>query len=123
MFRYVQIIFYIIVFCNKYCSTVECDNRGTMTKVIEIQSYILHEYLSLWECQNDHGDATWQYYMSKCLQNTTCVGIRTSTPPAICTLSSMPSDEPMLIGDLWLVISELETYEHQSMFLFYFMIR
>ena len=47
----------------------------------------------------------------ECLHRPDCVGVRSSIPASICTLTSESSAEPIETDDLWLVVNELERFE------------
>ena len=112
MFRNILKTIFLISFFTEYANAIECgDDLRTMTKATDIHSLVLDEYLSLITCQRDHGNDTWEFYISKCLQNATCVGIQSNAPPSICTISNITHGELMPIDDLWLVKSKLDEYE------------
>ena len=102
----------IILLCIHRCHSVGCNGESkTLTKAVDIQSNVIHEYLSFLNCQPDNGDETWHFYVSKCMENRTCVGIHSGTPRSICTLLNSPQNEDIGIDDLWLIIDELKRFE------------
>ena len=113
------IVLNLILFGIRYCIAFDCNSdKRTMIKATDIQN----DYFISLDCQHNHGYSTWQYYMSKCLESATCVGIRSSVPPLLCSLSNTHVTEPLpMDNDLWLIVSELERYRYGIYFkLLYF---
>ena len=102
----------LLCLCIYYVHPEHCGGHlRTLTRAVEIQSNILKDYLRLLHCESDHASASWRVYATKCLQNTTCVGIHSDSPPSMCFLTNTSQNEPMRIGDLWLIKKELDRFE------------
>ena len=94
-----------------HCHGYECSGpERILTKAVDIKSNVLHEYLRYLHCETDGKYDTWHMYTATCLENTTCVGIRSKPPFAICTRWSFPQDQPGEIEGLWLMLSDIEEF-------------
>ena len=108
----IQCAVLLIVLSTRMCYSTSClGNPRTLIRAADIQSHILNGYLSSWDCKSDYGYVSWFTYVTKCFQNTTCVGIQSTDPPTMCTLSSISGNGPVQTEDLWLINSELARFE------------
>ena len=94
-----------------HCHGYECNGpERILSKATNINSNVLHDYLRYLHCQTDDEFDSWDMYTGKCLADTTCVGIRSTPPFAICTRLSVARDQSVQIEDLWLILSEIEEF-------------
>ena len=93
-----------------YGNTSECSGPWReMKKVTDIQSTVLDHFLRFVHCH--HREDEWEFVTGECLNHPDCVGIRSSIPASICTISSEPSGETIEKDDSWLIVNELERFE------------
>ena len=88
MLREVYLISIIII--HSYCYSFECDDSvRTIQKASDVESNLnVSEYLPYLNCESNYGNAGWELYTAQCLANSSCVGIRTTIPPELCTLAN-----------------------------------
>ena len=110
----------LVPLCIYYVQPERCGGPlRTLTRTIEIRSTILKDYLRLLYCESENESVPWRVYATKCIQNTTCVGIHKDTPPSMCFLTNTSQNEPMRISDLWLIKKELDRFEGWSWLILY----
>ena len=113
----------LICLCIYYVHPESCGGPlRTLTRAVEINSHILKDYLRLLHCESEQVSVSWRVYATKCLQNTTCVGIHSDAPPSMCFLTNASRNEPMQISDLWLIRKELDQFEGLSLMILYFVL-
>ena len=105
----------LIVLVIDYAHAFNCGGASkTLKKAADIDSTLLYEYLSHVNCQTSTDCGTWQSYTARCLENATCLGIRSSQPLAMCSFSNISRNGPFQTEGLWLIISELERFEGET---------
>ena len=102
---------YLILLGIYGCQGNECSGSNrTLTMATNINSNRFHEYLRYLHCQTDYTYDTWHMCASECFKNTTCVGILSATPFAICTRSYVRREQSVPIDDLWLMPRDIEEF-------------
>ena len=111
-FEIFGVVFALFLFYVSYTYSQTCAGPSkTILAASGIQSSVLYEYLALLECRSDETWNEWEACVALCMQNSTCVGIKSNSPCETCVFANITRAGPGIINDYFLVVKNLKEFE------------